>query len=147
MFNSTHCLSLRLCSLLSSLCFSLYVFCSSARRTRYSTSTASNMSTDILLYSCREERQKIREKKIDNSITFHKKTDFHPWVTIKFFFILPAPPSSVSSYTSCWGPAFWADLCGTVALWPPTGSVCLLQEDSPDPLMLDLDRRETVLKH
>lgn len=70
----THRLSRRLCSLLRSLCFSLYVFCSSARRTRYSTSTASNMSTDILLYNCSEQRKVT-------SVTKPRHILSHHWVT------------------------------------------------------------------
>ena len=60
-------------ALLISRCCSLYVFCSSARRIRYSTSTASIMSTDILLYSCGEERKTIREE---------TDKDFHQWGTM-----------------------------------------------------------------
>lgn len=136
--HDTHRLSRRLCSLLKSLCFSLYVFCSSARRTRYSTSTASNMSTDILPYSWREERK---------SATFYKPIHFQLWVITTFVFILRAPPSSASSCTSCRGPAFWADQCATASRWPPTKSVCSLPEDSPDPLMSHLVRKQRILKH
>lgn len=72
---------------------------------------------------------------------------FHLWVIITFDSILPAPPSAASSCTSCQGPAFWADQCETVFRWPPTESVCLLQEDSPDPLMSHLVRKQRILKH
>lgn len=62
-------------------------------------------------------------------------------------FISPAPPSSASSCTSCRGRVFSEDRCGTVFRWPPTKSVCLLQEDSPGPLMSDLDGKKRILKH
>lgn len=62
-------------------------------------------------------------------------------------FILRAPPSSASSCTSCWGPGSGADRCATVSRWPPTESVCLLQEDSPDPLMSRLVRKQRILRH
>lgn len=41
---------------------------------------------------------------------------------------------------------FWADQCGIVSLWPPEGFVCLLQEDSLDPLMSHLDGMQKKLK-
>lgn len=62
-------LSLRLWSLLSSLCFSLYVFCSSAKRTRSSTSIVSNTSRGSLLYSCKERQR--GEKHFLNRLIFN----------------------------------------------------------------------------
>lgn len=76
--------------------------------------------------------------------TFPKPTHFQLWATR--FLILPVPPSSAASCTSCWGPAFWAGQCGIVSLWPPEGFVCLLQEDSLDPLMSHLDGMQKKLK-
>lgn len=64
-----------------------------------------------------------------------------------FFFILLVRPSSASSCTSCWGPELSAGRCGTAALWRPTESVCLLQEDklsSPTP---DLNEMHTASEH